>query len=218
MKARTLVRLVSVSIAVMITVAAFTGCQLYNQERGSSQGNEPESPVSDSSTETQDPSQEPPIGFDNSELPITPTEELNRTGKPPDEIDITKYRLIVDGLVEKPLTLSYDQILAYPTVTKVVLLICPGFFEDNAEWTGVPVKTILAEAGISSDATSVTFHDFDHYAKILPLEVVQQDGVFLAHTVNGEVLPLEHGYPLRLVAEGRYGSEWVKWVQRIEVQ
>jgi DMSO/TMAO reductase YedYZ molybdopterin-dependent catalytic subunit len=218
MKARTPVRLVSVSIAAMITVAVLAGCQPYNKEGVSNQGKEPESSVSDSSINTPDPSQELPSEFDNSELSITPTEELNRTGTPPDEIDIKEYRLIVDGLVETPLALSYDQILSYPTVTKVVLLICPGVFTDNAEWTGVPVKTILAEAGISSDATSVTFHDFDYYAKTLPLEVAQQDGVFLAHTVNGEVLPVEHGYPLRLVVEGRYGSEWVKWVQRIEVQ
>jgi sulfoxide reductase catalytic subunit YedY len=51
----------------------------------------------------------------------------------------------------------------------------------------------------------------------LPLEDVQKDGVFLAYKVDGQVLPLEHGYPLRLVAEGQYGSNWVKWLTHIEV-
>jgi DMSO/TMAO reductase YedYZ molybdopterin-dependent catalytic subunit len=155
--------------------------------------------------------------FDNSNLPVTPVEELNTTGVAP-EVNIEDYRLVVDGLVETSLSLTYEAILAYPTVTEVVLLICPGFFTDNAEWTGVPVTTLLAEAGIKAEASKVTFHALGTgYQIALPLDVVRQDGVFLAHTVNGQVLPAEHGYPLRLVVRGNYGHDWVKWVERIEV-
>ena len=158
-----------------------------------------------------------PATVDNSDLPITPIEELHLTGVAP-KVDITHYRLIVDGLVDTPLTLTYEAILAYPTVTEVVLLICPGVFVDNAEWTGVPVTTLLAEAGIKPEASEITFHSMDAYRVVMSLEEAQQEGVFLAHMVNGQVLPEEHGYPLRLVVRGKYGSRWAKWVERIQVK
>jgi DMSO/TMAO reductase YedYZ molybdopterin-dependent catalytic subunit len=204
------------AIATLIAVSAFTGCLAGTPPMGSGPVGETEASNEKGPLVEQMP--EIPDRFDNSGRLITATEDLNLTGIPPEEIDIAEYQLTVDGLVERPLALSYDEILAYPTVTKVVLLICPGVFEDNAEWTGVPVATLLAEAGVKPEATEVTFHDFGNYAKTLPLEVAQQEGVFLAYLVNGEVLPLEHGYPLRLVAEGRYGSDWVKWVKHIEVR
>ena len=155
--------------------------------------------------------------FDNSTLPVTPVEELHITGAAP-EVNIEDYRLVVDGLVETPLSLTYEAILDYPTVTEVVLLVCPGFFTDNAEWTGVTMTTLLAEAGIRPKASEVTFHALgSEYKVVLPLDVVQQDGVFLAHTVNGQVLPAKHGYPLRLVMRGNYGYDWIKWVSRVEI-
>lgn len=159
-----------------------------------------------------------PAVVDNSNLPVTPIEDLHLTGEAP-EVDIAQYRLIIDGLVETELSLTYDTLLEYPTVTGVVLLICPFIFADNAEWTGIPVTTLLAEVGIKPQATHLVFYSFDgHYKKTLLLEDIQHDGVFLAHTVNGQVLPVEHGFPLRLVVQGDYGNMWVKWVDRIEVK
>jgi len=148
-------------------------------------------------------------------LPITPIEDLHRTGRPP-EIDIEKYRLVVDGAVENPLSLSYEDILAYPEKTDVVLLICPGFFVDNAQWSGVPGSLILEEAKPKPEAEEIRFHA-GGYRSVLTLEEAQREGTYLAHHVNGQVLPEEHGFPLRLVAEGEYGSRWVKWLDRIEV-
>lgn len=217
MSKRRQVGLILLSIATLTAFSAFTGCLASAPQMASGSVDETE-PGAEDSVATQTPVREVPDQLDESERPITPTEDLNRTGLPPEEIDIAEYRLTVDGLVERPLALSYDQILAYPTVTKIVLLICPGFFEDNAEWTGVPVAALLAEAGVKPEAVEVKFNDFGNYTKTLSLEVAEQEGVFLAHSVNGEVLPLDHGYPLRLVAEGRYGSDWVKWVKHIEVR
>jgi DMSO/TMAO reductase YedYZ molybdopterin-dependent catalytic subunit len=156
-----------------------------------------------------------PADVDNSELPITPVEELHRTGSVR-EYDIETYRLVVDGLVENPLSLSYEDILDRPQVTELVLLICPGFFWDNAEWTGTPLSLILEEAGALPEAASVRIIS-GSYTKTLSLEEATADGVFLAYEVNGETLPSEHGYPLRLVVRHQYGSNWVKWVERIEV-
>jgi DMSO/TMAO reductase YedYZ molybdopterin-dependent catalytic subunit len=143
--------------------------------------------------------------------------QLHVTGTAP-KVNIAHYRLKVDGLVQRPLTLTCDAVLAYPSVTEVVLLVCPFTFVDNAQWTGVPVSTLLTEAGIKAGATKVAFQALDGYQVVLPLEVVQQEGVFLAYKVDGQVLPAEHGYPLRLVAKGQYGANWVKWVTHIEVQ
>ncbi|MFC1846637.1 molybdopterin-dependent oxidoreductase [Chloroflexota bacterium] len=159
---------------------------------------------------------EDPAEVDNSDLQVTPTEYLHRTGLTP-EVDIEQYSLSIEGLVENPLTLSYEMLLEYETVTEVVLLICPGFFVDNAQWTGVPLATLLAEAGLKAEATEITFYAMDNYKRTLSLEVVNRDGVFLAYKVNGEILPLDHGYPLRLVVSKIFGNEWVKWINRIVV-
>ena len=157
-----------------------------------------------------------PSEVDNSTLPITPVEKLHHTGRP-QEYDIDTYRLEVEGLVDTPLSLSYEDLLSRPQVTETVLLICPGFFWDNAEWTGTPLSLILEEAGLSPEATEVRLVAGDGYAQTLPLDDVMADGVFLAYEVNGETLPTDHGYPIRLVARHQYGYEWVKWLEKIEV-
>ena len=157
-----------------------------------------------------------PASVDNSRLSVTPVGELHVTGSAPD-VDISNYRLAVDGLVDTPLTLTYEALMTCPAVTDVVLLICPGVFADNAEWTGVPVATLLAEAGLKPGAGRVTFYALDGYRQTLSLEEVQRQGVFLAHTVDGQILPRDHGYPLRLVLKGKDGGSWLKWVTRVEV-
>jgi sulfoxide reductase catalytic subunit YedY len=157
-----------------------------------------------------------PSEVDNSTLPITPVEELHHTGRP-QEYDIDVYRLEVEGLVDTPLSLSYEDLLSRPQVTETVLLICPGFFWDNAEWTGTPLSLILEEAGLSPEAAKVRLEAGDGYAQTLSLEDAMAEGVFLAYEVNGETLPTDHGYPIRLVARDQYGYEWVKWLEKIEV-
>jgi hypothetical protein len=156
-----------------------------------------------------------PAEVGETNLPITPVESINRTGRPP-EIDIENYRLVVDGAVENPLSLSYQDILAYPEKTDVALLICPGFFVDNAQWSGVPLSLILEEAKPKPGAKEVRFQA-GSYRRSLTLEEARREGTYLAHHVNGQVLPEKDGFPLRLVAEGEYGSRWVKWLERIEV-
>jgi DMSO/TMAO reductase YedYZ molybdopterin-dependent catalytic subunit len=160
---------------------------------------------------------EDPAKIDNSTFPITPVEDLRLTIKSP-PVDIDKYRLSVDGLVNKPLSLSYEAVLKEPAVSEVVLLICPGVFVDNARWTGVLITTILSEAEIKPEANQVVFHALDGFESRLSLPDVLGEGVSLAHTVNGQILPADHGYPLRLVVKGKEGSYWVKWVTRIEIK
>jgi DMSO/TMAO reductase YedYZ molybdopterin-dependent catalytic subunit len=150
-------------------------------------------------------------------LVITPIEEMGITGQAQD-VDINKYRLTVNGLVEKPLSLDYEDILSYPSITEIAVLNCPGFFVDVGEWTGVPLMTILTEAGLKSDATQVVFHALDGYSRTLTIEHIESHNVFLAYKVNGQTLPSEHGFPLRVVDESSDGNMWVKWLHQIEVK
>jgi DMSO/TMAO reductase YedYZ molybdopterin-dependent catalytic subunit len=144
-------------------------------------------------------------------------DQLGITGSPPREFDFSKYRLIVDGMVENPLSLDYAAVLRRPAITRAPLLDCPGFFQDCARWTGVPLTTLLDEAMVKPDARYVVFYALDNYHTSLPLEQMRRDGVFLAWQVNGETLPPAHGFPLRLVVSGQEGGIWVKWVFRLEL-
>ena len=150
---------------------------------------------------------------------LTPIEELGKTGTPI-KVDIATYRLTVDGLVEHPLSLSYDEILALPSVSQIPRLECPGFFVNYAEWTGPLVRTLLEKAVVKPSASEVEFYDGSKppYHKPLTLEEALREDTFLAYKVNGQTLPVEHGYPLRLVAGSKLGSYWVKWLFRIEVK
>ena len=153
----------------------------------------------------------------NRSVQLTPVEKMGITGIAPD-VDISEYHLTVGGLVENPLSLIYQDILDYPSVTDIGIINCPGFFVDIGEWTGVPVRTLLDEAGVRSSATQLIFHALDGYTQVLSLEHIDKFEVFLAYIVNGQILPLEHGYPLRVVDKGSDGSTWIKWVNNITVE
>jgi DMSO/TMAO reductase YedYZ molybdopterin-dependent catalytic subunit len=150
---------------------------------------------------------------------ITPLEGffVMDSGTIPD-IDITEWTLEVTGLVETPLVLTYEQLLQYPSVTQVTRLYCAPGFEGTGEWTGVPLKFILEEAGYSKDADSVVCYAADDFYSKISLEKALQEDTILAYRMNGVTLPKEHGYPLRLVVPDEFGNRWVKWIVRIEVK
>ena len=150
-------------------------------------------------------------------LVITPVEEMGITGQAQD-VDINEYRLTVTGLVKKTLSLSYEDILSYQSITEIAVLNCPDFFVDVGVWTGVPLMNILQEAGLKSDATQVVFHSIDGYSRTMSLDHIESHSVFLAYKVNGLTLPPEHGYPLRVVDESSDGNMWVKWLDKIEIK
>jgi DMSO/TMAO reductase YedYZ molybdopterin-dependent catalytic subunit len=131
--------------------------------------------------------------------------------------NISQYRLTIDGLVDSPLTLTYEAVLQYPAVTENVTLICPGVWGERADWTGVPVSTLLTKAGIQSDAKQVEFSSSDGYTIVLDLADAGKPGMFLAYQRNGQTLTQEEGYPVRLVAESMDGYNWVRWITHIKV-
>jgi DMSO/TMAO reductase YedYZ molybdopterin-dependent catalytic subunit len=158
-----------------------------------------------------------PENIDNRNLEIDPLNEFRTMGTTDVAIDVKKYRLKVTGKVERPLSLSYDQILTYPSLTEVVLLICPGFFSINGRWTGVHLKSLLQEAQVKEEAQYVDVNGDRRKSVRIPLKRIQQKKIFLAYQVNGVTLPQKHGFPLRLVYEDEYGSSWVKFVEEIVV-
>jgi sulfoxide reductase catalytic subunit YedY len=128
------------------------------------------------------------------------------------------WRLEVSGRVKRPLSLKYSQLTALPSIQREVLLICPGFFANHGRWKGCSIKRLLEEAEFDRTAAHVSIEAGDGKTARFPLADVLSDKVFLAYQVNGEVLPRQHGYPVRVVAADSYGSDWVKYASKITVE
>ena len=158
-----------------------------------------------------------PAEVDNRNLEIDPLDQFGTMGPTDVAIDVKAYRLKVTGKVGRPLSLSYDQILEYPSLTETVLLICPGVFSINSHWTGVHVKDLIEKARIKKEAQYIDIKGAQEKSVRIPLEMIQQQKIFLAYRVNGVTLPRKHGFPLRLVYEDAYGFDWVKYVDEVVV-
>lgn len=156
-----------------------------------------------------------PAEIDSRNLEIDTLEKFGTMGPTEVEIDLKTYRLKLTGKVKHPLALTYEEILKSPALTETVLLICPGFFANNGRWTGVGLKALLRQAELEEDAKYIDIKGA--YGKVMriPLEEIERRKIFLAYRVNGETLPQKHGFPLRLVLEDAYGSDWVKYVEEI---
>ncbi len=160
-----------------------------------------------------------PGKVDPSDLPLDRIDQLQATGTPQKIADISTWRLAVTGKgLEHAMSLGYADLLAFPLVKKKVLLICPGFFEGYLEWEGVPLSMLLEKAKARPDFTRVSFRSYDGYTEGFSREEATEHLLFLAVKVNGEPLPADHGYPVRLVAEDFYGGRWVKWITEISVE
>ena len=152
------------------------------------------------------------------------------------EIDPEDYRLIVHGLVDKPLMVTLADLKRYPRVNRIYFLECAA--NSGMEWrgaqlngcqythgmvhcveyTGVPLRMLLEEAGLKTSASWLLAEGADSAAmsRSLPLAKALDD-CLVAYRMNGEMLRPEQGYPVRLVVPGWEGNVWVKWLRRIKV-
>src|SRR3990172_1495181 len=158
------------------------------------------------------------------------------------KVEVGTWRLHLEGLVSRALTLTLDDIRPRPAVPLAVTMECAGNGRallsprpvsqpwlveaiGTSEWTGTPLRGLLEEAGLKDGVVEVLFTGLDqgvqgdelqYYQRSLTLDEAMRDEVLLAYEMNGRPLEPQHGYPLRLLVPGWYGMTSVKWLDRIE--
>jgi len=147
--------------------------------------------------------------------PISSFPEETAEGRP--DINVATYRLSVGGLVTKPLSLSFIDIKALPSVERFVKLPCVEGWTRAAVWKGPRLSDVLERAGVRKGATTVVFASPGGYTTSLTLADIKSTDPILAYDANGAPLPEKEGYPLRLVAPDKLGYKWIKWVISIKL-
>lgn len=149
-------------------------------------------------------------------------------------LDPARHRLLVHGLVRKPLVFSLADIARFPSVSRNAFIECAGNTSpgwrglgegvqfshgllSNAQWTGVPLRLVLDEVGAEREGTWLIAESADGAGYDRSLPVAHLDDALLVYGQNGEMLRPEQGYPLRLIVPGFEGSAQVKWLRRIEI-
>jgi DMSO/TMAO reductase YedYZ molybdopterin-dependent catalytic subunit len=156
------------------------------------------------------------------EIIITPTDQFYTTfwNVPSVGVDIDTWRLEIDGLVDNPISLSYDELLALPAVEEMRTLECignpvGGDLIGNAVWKGFYLEQLLTEVGVQDKAIRAQFAAADGYWTSVDLQWITQPGVLMAYEMNGEPLSPKHGHPLRILMPGLYGQKMPKWITQI---
>jgi DMSO/TMAO reductase YedYZ molybdopterin-dependent catalytic subunit len=159
---------------------------------------------------------------------ISPVFRSNGTSDPGDPAytahaaaNFADWKLTVDGLVERPLVLSLEQVRALPQRTQITRHDCVEGWSAIAQWTGPQLRLILEGAGLKPQARYIVFHCADLYHGMPYYESVDLVDAFhpqtiVAHLLNGEPLPVKNGAPLRMRIERQLGYKHAKYLQRIE--
>lgn len=141
--------------------------------------------------------------------------------------DFADWRLVVDGLVEKPLSISREQLQAMPSRTQITRHDCVEGWSCIAKWTGTPLSLVLDQAVVKPQARYVLFHCMDTierglagnilYYGTIDLTDARHPQTILAYGLNGKPLPVENGAPLRVRVERQLGYKMPKYINRIEL-
>ncbi|MDQ1175372.1 molybdopterin-dependent oxidoreductase [Microbacterium sp. SORGH_AS_0421] len=158
---------------------------------------------------------------------ITPNGDFYRvdTALTVPNVDPTTWRLSIEGMVDNPIELSFDDLVNMGLDEYGVTLTCVsnevgGGLVGNAIWTGIPIRDVLRMAGVQGDADMVLSESVDGYTASTPLSSLTDDNLdaIFAVKMNGEPLPFEHGFPVRMVVPGLYGYvSATKWVTKLTV-
>ncbi|MCC7450762.1 MAG: molybdopterin-dependent oxidoreductase [Anaerolineae bacterium] len=155
---------------------------------------------------------------------VTPNKDFyrvdNNVAGPPG-VDEKTWKLKVGGLVNKPLEISYDDLIKMPATQQDATLECisnpvGGDLISSTRWTGVKLHDLLIQAGLKDGVTEIKFTCADGYTESLPLESAMDQRTLLTYAMNGEALSSTHGFPLRLYVPNRYGMKNPKWITEIE--
>jgi DMSO/TMAO reductase YedYZ molybdopterin-dependent catalytic subunit len=134
------------------------------------------------------------------------------------DINVSTYRLVITGQVNKTVEYTYDQIVSsFQKYQKVVTLYCVEGWSAKILWEGFLVNDLLKEAGVNSSAVAAIFYANDGYSTELPLDYITNNNIIIAYKMNGLTIPPERGFPFELVAESQYGYKWIKWITEIEL-
>ncbi|MDZ8171479.1 molybdopterin-dependent oxidoreductase [Microbacterium xanthum] len=158
---------------------------------------------------------------------ITPNADFYRvdTALTVPSVDPSTWRLVIDGMVDERVELTFDDLIGMGVDEYAVTLTCVsnevgGGLVGNAVWLGVPIRDVLARAGVHDGADMVLSRSVDGYTASTPLASLTDDGLdaIFAVGMNGEPLPVEHGFPVRMVVPGLYGYvSATKWVTELKV-
>ena len=153
---------------------------------------------------------------------ITPTEEFYKVSKDETVPDITmnEWKLTVDGMVDRQLSLNYQDIIGFQSSEEFVTLECignpiGGNLIGNARWKGISLNHILEESGIVNETKNILFEADDGFNNSISFSRAMDGDAFLVYEMNSEPLTREHGFPLRLLIPGFYGYKSVKWLTKI---
>jgi len=159
----------------------------------------------------------------------------------PDAPNLAEWRLKLDGVVNQPLTLTMDDLKSMRRIEMVAVVECAGngrsFYQPrvagtqwafgsvgNARWTGVRFRDVLEKAGLKDSAAHILMDGADvplgkmpDFQRTIPIAKALHPDTLLAYEMNGQALPIEHGFPLRMIVPGWASDSWVKWLQHIEV-
>ena len=155
--------------------------------------------------------------YQGKDLSAVATDFVENTIKGPQFIDRDSYRLQIGGLVDHPLSLTYDQVLDRQHYSKVSELNCVQGWSVNILWEGVLVRDLIKEAGVKPEANTIIFRAADGYSTSFPLSWFYDKDIILASRMNDVTIPPERGFPFHLVAEDKWGYKWIKWITDIEV-
>lgn len=156
--------------------------------------------------------------------PITPNERFYTVTKnivDPSPLQ-SVWRLEIAGLIDRPRAYTYDDIRALPATTQETTLMCisnylGGGLMSNAVWTGLPLRDLLLAAGPRPGVTMLVLYGADGYTDTYSLDKALEPTTFVAYAMNGAPLPVQHGYPVRILTPGLFGEKSIKWVTRIEL-
>ncbi len=155
--------------------------------------------------------------YQGKDLSSVATDFRENSIKGPQYIDMETYRLEIDGLVERPQSLTYDQVLDRQHYSKVSTLNCVEGWSVDILWEGILVRDLLDQAGVRPAANTVIFWAADGYSTSFPLSWFYDKDIIMASRVNEVTLPPERGFPFHLVSEDKWGYKWIKWITRIEL-
>ena len=136
--------------------------------------------------------------------------------KGPQFIDVETYHLKISGLVDKPGSYTYSEVVDASThYSKVVTLYCVEGWDVTILWEGLLFSDVVAAAGPLSEATVVIFYAEDGYSTSFPIDYLMENEIIMAYKMNDVTLPPERGFPFQLVAETKWGYKWIKWITEI---